>query len=88
MRPEKPGDDTCRDPGPEPDPNTMSPNEALEEQIRRYRAMTGEERLLIALRLHELSCDIARDAIRRQHPNATAEEVEQQLRRRLELARS
>lgn len=65
----------------------MSPGEALEEQLRRYRAMTGEQRLLIALRLLELSCDIARDAIRCQHPNATAEEVEQHLRRRLELAR-
>ena len=65
----------------------MSPDEALEEQLCRYRAMTGEQRLLIALRLHELSCDIARDAIRHQHPNATAEEVEQHLRRRLELAR-
>jgi hypothetical protein len=50
--------------------------------------MTGEQRLLIALRLHELSCDIARDAIRGRHPDATAEEVEQHLRRRLELARS
>jgi hypothetical protein len=66
----------------------MTPNEALEEQLRRYRRMTGEQRLLIALRLHELSCDVARDAIRRQHPFATPEEVEQQLHRRLELARS
>ncbi len=70
------------------DPLTMTPNEALEEQLRRYREMTGEQRLLIALRLHELSCDIARDAIRRQFPGATPEEVEQHLRRRLELARS
>jgi len=66
----------------------MSPDEALEEQLRRYREMTGEQRLLIALRLHELSCEIARDAIRHQFSEATAEEVEQHLRRRLELARS
>ncbi len=59
-----------------------------EEQLRRYREMTGEQRLLIALRLHELSCEIARDAIRRQCPGATGEEVEQHLCRRLELARS
>jgi hypothetical protein len=50
--------------------------------------MTGEERLLIALRLHELSCDVAREGIRRQHPGATPEEVERHLRRRLELDRS
>lgn len=50
--------------------------------------MTGEQRLLIGLRLHELSCDIARDAIRQQFPNAMAERVEQHQRRRLELARS
>ena len=66
----------------------MNPDDALAEQIRRYRQMTGEERLLIALRLHELSCNIARDAIRQQHLLATPEEVEQHLRRRLELASS
>jgi hypothetical protein len=66
----------------------MSPDEALEEQIRRYRQMTGEERLLVALRLHELSCDVAREGIRRQYPGATPEEVERHLRRRLELLRS
>ena len=66
----------------------MTPDEALEEQIRRYRQMTGEERLLIALRLHELSCDVAREGIRRQFPGAASEEVERHLRRRLELARS
>jgi len=67
---------------------TLTPDEALEEQVRRYRQMTGEQRLLIALRLHELCCDIARDAIRHQFPGATPEEVERHLRRRLELARS
>jgi hypothetical protein len=66
----------------------MTPDDALQEQIRRYRRMTGEERLLIALRLHELSCDVAREGIRRQYPGATPEEVERHLRHRLELARS
>jgi hypothetical protein len=65
----------------------MTPDAAVEEQVRRYRQMTGEERLLIALRLHELSCDVAREGIRRQYPGATPEEVERHLRRRLELAR-
>ena len=59
---------------------------ALEKQIERYRQMTGEERLTIALDLHELSCDIAREGIRRAHPAADAAEVERLLHRRLKLA--
>ncbi|MBN2215751.1 MAG: hypothetical protein JW719_00105 [Pirellulales bacterium] len=65
----------------------MFPAEATQRQIERYRAMTGEERLKIALDLHEFACDIAREGIRRQFPGATAEEVEQELRRRIELGR-
>ena len=61
---------------------------ATEEQIRRYRQMTGEERLAIALELHELACDIAREGIRQQHPYADPAEVERLLRSRLELART
>lgn len=64
----------------------MTPAAALEKQIERYRQMTGEQRL--ALELHELSCEVAREGIRRQHPQADADEVEQWLRRRLELARA
>ncbi len=66
----------------------MTPQAALDEQIERYRQMTGEQRLAIALDLHELSCDIAREGIRRQHPKADATEVERLLRQRLELARA
>ena len=66
----------------------MTPAAALEEQIKRYRRMTGEQRLALALELHEMSCDIAREGIRRQNPNADAAEVERLLRRRLELARA
>jgi hypothetical protein len=57
-------------------------------QIERYRQMTGEERLGIALRLHELSCEMARVGIRRQHPQASEEDVNRLLRQRLELARN
>ena len=64
----------------------MKPQDALAAQIERYRAMTGEQRLGIALDLHELACDIAREGIRRQHPRATQQEVEQLLRHRLQLA--
>lgn len=59
----------------------------MEKQIERYRQMTGEQRLAVALELHELSCDIAREGIRRQNPGADPAEVERLLRRRLELAR-
>jgi hypothetical protein len=65
----------------------MTPEAALERQIQLYRAMTGEQRLLIALDLHDLSCDIARDGIRRQFPQADVEEVERRLRQRIEAAR-
>ncbi|HET7625833.1 MAG TPA: hypothetical protein VFM25_11270 [Verrucomicrobiae bacterium] len=65
----------------------MNATTALEKQIERYRQMTGEQRLTIALELHEMSCDIAREGIRRQHPDATEFEVERLLRRRIELAR-
>ncbi len=65
----------------------MDPETALRRQIERYRQMTGEERLRIALDLHKLSCDVAREGIRRQFPAATEAEVEAHLRRRIELSR-
>ena len=61
---------------------------ALDKQIERYRRMTGEQRLAVALDLHEMSCDVAREGIRRTHPGADAAEVERLLRRRIELART
>ena len=67
--------------------DNMHPERALQEQIERYRQMTGEQRLAIALELHELSCNVAREGIRRQNPNADEAEVERLLRQRLELAR-
>jgi dihydroxyacid dehydratase/phosphogluconate dehydratase len=60
---------------------------ALDKQIERYRQMTGEQRLGVALDLHEMSCDIARAGIRRQHPDADADEIERLLRQRIELER-
>jgi hypothetical protein len=66
----------------------MTPEAALERQIEHYRRMTGEQRLALALELHELSCNIARHGIRHQHPDADPAEVERLLRRRIELART
>ena len=61
---------------------------ALEKQIGQYRHMTGEQRLKIALDLHEMSCNIARAGIRQQHPDANETEVENFLHARLKLARA
>ena len=66
----------------------MTPQDALRMQIDRYRAMTREQRVAIALGLHELACEMARLGIRRQHPTATHDQVEKMLRQRLELART
>jgi Rv0078B-related antitoxin len=65
--------------------NLVTATAALDKQIERYRSMTGEQRLTIALDLHELSCDIAREGIRHGHPEADPAEVERLLRLRLEL---
>lgn len=65
----------------------MRPEEALQEQIQRYRRMTGEQRLALALELHELSCNVAREGIRQQHPDANETEVERLLRQRLARVR-
>jgi hypothetical protein len=67
--------------------NSMNPERAFQEQLEIYRRMTGEQRLAIALELHELSCNVAREGIRHQNPGADEAEVERLLRRRLELAR-
>lgn len=64
----------------------MTPEAALEKQIERYRAMSGEERLKIALDLHEFSCNMAREGIRNQFPQADEAEVDRRLRLRLEAA--
>jgi len=65
----------------------MDPQSARDEQIAAYRRMTGEQRLAIALGLHELACEVARAGIRMQHPDADEAEVERQLRWRLALGR-
>jgi hypothetical protein len=65
----------------------MSPEAALNHQIDRYREMSGEDRLSIALNLHELSCEVARAGIRQQHPELDEAEVNRLLRQRLAAAR-
>ena len=65
----------------------MTPEAALERQIELYRAMTGEQPLAIALDLHELSCDFAREGIRHQLPDGSEAEVEAKSRERITAAR-
>jgi hypothetical protein len=65
----------------------MTPEDALERQIELYRGMTGEQRLSIALDLHELACEVAREGIRHQFPAADEQEVDRQLRKRIEASR-
>jgi len=65
----------------------MTAEVALDKQIARYRQMKGEERLSIALNLHEMACDIAREGIRHQHPRADAATIEQPLQARIKLLR-
>ncbi len=67
---------------------SMNSSDALQLQIARYRQMTGEQRLSIALGLHELACAVAREGIRHQFPEADDGEVERRLRQRHELARA
>lgn len=67
--------------------DSVTPQATLDMQVERYRHMSGEERLAVALDLHELACDIAREGIRRQHPRASPAQVEHLLHQRLTLAR-
>ena len=64
----------------------MNAATALNKQVERYRQMTGEQRLKIALDLHELSCEVARAGIRHQNPDVDEAGVERLLRRRIEMA--
>jgi hypothetical protein len=57
-------------------------------QIDRYRKMTGEQRLAIALQMHEFACDITREGIRRQFPEESAEQHEKRLRDRIRAAKT
>jgi hypothetical protein len=67
--------------------HSMTPEAALSRQIELYRRMTGEQRLKIALDLHTFACNVSRAGIRRAYPDASADEVEVHLRRRIELGR-
>jgi hypothetical protein len=66
----------------------VTPEQATQLQIERYRQMTPGERIELALRLHELASEVARCGIRARNPDATSEEVEEMLRARRRLVYS
>lgn len=61
----------------------MNPILATAMQQERYRQMTGEQRLAIALRIHELACGITLEGIRFQFPKESPEQHEQRLKDRI-----
>lgn len=70
----------------------MEPTQELVDEIyrakvRAAREMTPEQRFLAGPRLFEWACEITRSGIRAQHPDASEEQVQEMLLRRLEIAR-
>ena len=54
-------------------------------QVEAYRQMKGEERLRIGLGLYETSVEIARQSIQDRFPDASADQIEQKLRERIQI---
>jgi hypothetical protein len=57
------------------------------DKVLRARRTPMDEKILDGPRLFDQNCAIARSGIRSQFPNFSDEEVEQELRRRLAIAR-
>jgi hypothetical protein len=57
------------------------------ERVDAARQMSFEEKFLAGPQLFDYACRIARDGIRMQHPEFSADEVENELNRRLEIER-
>jgi hypothetical protein len=69
----------------EPTPELV---EALyREKVLRARRMTPQRRVEVGAELSDVGRQMMREAIRRENPLATAEQVRQLMRRRIELAR-
>lgn len=57
------------------------------EKVERARGMTIAEKFQAGAELFEDACEVARSGIRSTHPAWSAEEVERELARRLEIGR-
>ncbi len=62
-------------------PLTDTSPEAREVQLRVLRAMSGEQRLLLAMEMSEFARDLARAGIRRDHPDWNEAQVTRELLR-------
>ncbi len=66
----------------------MTLEAVLDHQIGCYRRMTKEEPIVIALRPHELACEITCQPIRTLHPQSDERQIERLLRVQLELPKT
>lgn len=57
------------------------------DKVRAARAMSPTDRFLAGARLHDMTCRIARNAIRNQHPGLSDKEVNRHLAARLAVQR-
>ena len=57
-------------------PLTDTSPEAQAIQLQIYRAMSGEQRLLLALEMSDFVRDLAKARIRREHPECTIQNQE------------
>jgi len=64
----------------------MTPEQGTQMQIEMYRRMTPQERLQISFSLYELTRTLVRQGVKYQHPDWTAEQVEEEVLRRFRLA--
>jgi len=55
---------------------------AREVQLKVLRAMSGEQRLLLAIEMSELARELSRAGIRQQHPDWSEKQVTRELLRR------
>jgi hypothetical protein len=60
--------------------------ELLREDVERARRMDPAEKFWAGPRLFDMACEVTMAGIRRDHPNASEEEVRRILRERLMLA--
>ncbi len=57
------------------------------EKLERAKRMTRAERFLAGGELFDEACEISRSGIRHRHPDFTQDQVEAELRRRIEIGR-
>ncbi|MGQ0635771.1 MAG: hypothetical protein ACT4QC_14265 [Planctomycetaceae bacterium] len=69
------------------EPSQELVDEIYRERVLRARAAKPEEKLLAGARIFERVCRVMADGIRSERPEASAEQVRELLKGRLEIAR-